>query len=55
MSLSYKFFHSPVGRLQLVASNIGLVALLCEDDNPERVRLDGVRSCVGSPAAQSLR
>jgi methylated-DNA-[protein]-cysteine S-methyltransferase len=40
MSLSYKFFHSPIGRLKLVASEIGLVAILWEKDSPRRVRLE---------------
>jgi methylated-DNA-[protein]-cysteine S-methyltransferase len=39
MNLSYKFFDSPVGKLKLVASDKGLVAILWENDNPRRVRL----------------
>ena len=39
MSLSYKFVPSPIGRLKLVASDQGLVAILWENDNPRRVRL----------------
>lgn len=39
MSLFYKFVDSPVGRLTLVTSDIGLVALLWENDNPARVPL----------------
>lgn len=39
MSLSYKFIDSPIGRLKLVASDKGLVAILWESDNPRRVRL----------------
>ena len=39
MSLSYKYFASPVGRLKLVASQTGLVAVLWENDNPRRVPL----------------
>jgi methylated-DNA-[protein]-cysteine S-methyltransferase len=39
MSLSYKFFDSPVGKLKLVASEDGLVAVLWQNDNPTRVRL----------------
>ena len=42
MSLSYKYVTSPVGRLKLVASNRGLVAVLWENDSPRRVRLDDV-------------
>jgi methylated-DNA-[protein]-cysteine S-methyltransferase len=40
MSLSYKYFASPVGRLKLVASETGLTAILWENDSPRRVRLE---------------
>ncbi len=43
MSLSYKFVDSPIGRLKLVASGNGLVAILWEKENPRRVRLDETR------------
>jgi methylated-DNA-[protein]-cysteine S-methyltransferase len=39
MSLVYKTIDSPVGKLKLVASDEGLVAVLWENDNPRRVRL----------------
>jgi methylated-DNA-[protein]-cysteine S-methyltransferase len=39
MSLAYKMIKSPVGRLKLVASEQGLVAILWENDNPTRIRL----------------
>jgi methylated-DNA-[protein]-cysteine S-methyltransferase len=39
MSLTSKTIDSPVGKLKLVASQKGLVAILWENDNPERVRL----------------
>jgi methylated-DNA-[protein]-cysteine S-methyltransferase len=39
MSLSYKEIESPVGKLKLVASDQGLVAVLWEHDSPRRVRL----------------
>jgi len=39
MSLAYKKINSPVGKLTLVASDKGLVAVLWERDNPRRVRL----------------
>jgi methylated-DNA-[protein]-cysteine S-methyltransferase len=39
MSLYFKFVASPVGKLKLVASDKGLVAILWEDDNPRRVPL----------------
>lgn len=40
MSLSYKMIHSPVGKLKLVASDQGLVAILWQNDKPSRVRLN---------------
>jgi methylated-DNA-[protein]-cysteine S-methyltransferase len=39
MSLAYKVIKSPVGKLKLVASDKGLVAILWEKDSPRRVRL----------------
>jgi methylated-DNA-[protein]-cysteine S-methyltransferase len=39
MNLFYKFIDSPIGKLKLVASGKGLVAILWENDNPRRVRL----------------
>jgi methylated-DNA-[protein]-cysteine S-methyltransferase len=39
MGLSYKTIASPVGQLKLVASDVGLVAILWENDKPRRVRL----------------
>lgn len=39
MSLAYKTMDSPVGKLKLVASGKGLVAVLWENDEPLRVRL----------------
>ncbi len=39
MSLAYKMIESPVGKLKLVASEKGLVAVLWENDRPNRVRL----------------
>ena len=40
MSLAYKLMESPVGKLKLVASDKGLVAVLWENDSPRRVRLN---------------
>ncbi len=40
MSLAWKRMESPVGRLTLVASDRGLVAVLWQNDRPSRVRLD---------------
>ena len=39
MSLAYKIIESPVGKLKLVATDKGLVAILWENDKPRRVRL----------------
>src|SRR5215471_17236741 len=39
MSLVCKTMDSPVGKLKLIASDDGLVAVLWENDNPRRVRL----------------
>lgn len=36
----HSLMHSPVGLLTLVASDRGLVAVLWEDDEPTRVRID---------------
>lgn len=40
MSLACKMIESPVGKLKLVASDKGLVAILWENDRPNRVRLN---------------
>jgi len=39
MSLARKRVDSPVGKLELIASDKGLVAILWENDRPGRVRL----------------
>jgi methylated-DNA-[protein]-cysteine S-methyltransferase len=39
MSYAYKIIPSPVGKLKLVASDKGLIAVLWENDNPKRVKL----------------
>lgn len=45
----YKLLPSPVGELKLVASNEGLAAILWEDDDPRRVRLNIVREDARHP------
>jgi methylated-DNA-[protein]-cysteine S-methyltransferase len=40
MSLFSTSMTSPVGKLRLVASDVGLVAVLWQNDNPKRVRLE---------------
>jgi methylated-DNA-[protein]-cysteine S-methyltransferase len=42
MSLAWKRIESPVGKLKLIASDKGLVAILWENDRPNRVRLGDV-------------
>jgi methylated-DNA-[protein]-cysteine S-methyltransferase len=39
MTYAYKTMNSPVGILKLVASDVGLGAILWENDDPTRVRL----------------
>jgi len=39
MSYAFKVIPSPVGKLKLIASDKGLVAILWENDNPKRVRV----------------
>ena len=39
MQLSYQFLNSPVGQLKLVAHETALMAVLWENENPNRVRL----------------
>lgn len=43
MSLFRTTFQSPVGTLPLVASDAGLVAILWQEDAPDRVRLGATR------------
>ena len=40
MELAYKTIHSPVGKLKLIASDKGLVAVLWENDKSKLARLD---------------
>lgn len=49
MSLAWKHMKSPVGRLKLVASDKGLVAVLWENDRPSRVRLNELVEDEGHP------
>ena len=43
MDLVYKVIRSPIGNLKLVASSVGLVAVLWENDTPKRVRLPDLK------------
>ncbi len=49
MSLVYKMMESPIGKLKLVASDKGLVAILWENDRPSRVRLGELVEDGGHP------
>jgi methylated-DNA-[protein]-cysteine S-methyltransferase len=49
MTLSTKTIASPVGDLTLVASDKGLVAILWENDSPDRVRLGTTAEDAGHP------
>ncbi|MCH7862983.1 methylated-DNA--[protein]-cysteine S-methyltransferase [Sphingomonas sp. NPDC092331] len=49
MTLSTKTIPSPVGALTLVASAKGLVAILWENDSPDRVKLGEATSDAGHP------
>jgi methylated-DNA-[protein]-cysteine S-methyltransferase len=49
MSLVKTSMPSPVGVLQLVASDAGLVAVLWPEDSPRRVRLDEAREDASHP------
>jgi methylated-DNA-[protein]-cysteine S-methyltransferase len=49
MLFAYKFIHSPVGKLKLVASDRGLVAILWENDKPNRVRLGDLIESASHP------
>ena len=49
MNLSYRLVVSPIGKLKLVASDKGLVAILWENDNPRRVRLSELVECPEHP------
>jgi methylated-DNA-[protein]-cysteine S-methyltransferase len=42
MNLWFSYLDSPVGKLKLVASDTGLAAVLWEDDDPKRVRLENL-------------
>jgi methylated-DNA-[protein]-cysteine S-methyltransferase len=52
MNLFYKFMDSPVGKLKLVASDKGLVAILWENDDPRRVRLTDLLENANHPMLQ---
>ena len=55
MTLVFKHVPSPVGQLKLVAGDAGLVAILWEDDRPDRVRLSAMNERDHSVLAETER
>ncbi|MDG2534531.1 methylated-DNA--[protein]-cysteine S-methyltransferase [Sphingomonas sp. HITSZ_GF] len=53
MTLSTKTIASPVGELTLVASGTGIVAILWENDSPDRVKLDATTEDAGHPVLEA--
>lgn len=53
MQLSYIFLESPVGQLKLVAHDSALVAVLWENENPNRVRLATLVNDIEHPILQA--
>ncbi|WP_353143039.1 methylated-DNA--[protein]-cysteine S-methyltransferase [Acinetobacter pragensis] len=53
MQLSYIFLESPVGQLKLVAHDSALVAVLWENENPNRVRLATLVHDIEHPILQA--
>jgi methylated-DNA-[protein]-cysteine S-methyltransferase len=51
-TIAHLHFPSPVGRLKLVAGEHGLMAILWENDDPKRVRLDETVADTGHPVLQ---
>ena len=59
VSLYYRFFTSPVGKLKLVAGETGLIAILWENDPPRRVQLEDLvedeKQCILVETARQLK
>jgi len=49
MALASRIMASPVGALTLVAGEAGLIAILWENDDPDRVRLGPMEADAGHP------
>src|SRR5689334_8483682 len=49
MKCYYKMMPSPVGELKLIASENGLAAILWENDDPQRVRLNSMEQNKSNP------
>ncbi|CAM3047409.1 methylated-DNA--[protein]-cysteine S-methyltransferase [Acinetobacter celticus] len=52
MKLSYLYLESPVGRLKLVANHHALVAVLWENENPNRVKIAELSEDLQHPILQ---
>ena len=52
MKLSYLYLESPVGRLKLVANHHALVAVLWENENPNRVKMAELSEDLQHPILQ---
>lgn len=49
MTYAFKSMPSPVGTLKLIASDKGLTAILWQDDDPKRIRLQPVKEGLKHP------
>ena len=49
MTCAFDIFSSPVGDLTMIVSDMGLAALLWENDDPRRVRIDRGERAPGHP------
>jgi len=49
MALASRIMASPVGALTLVAGEAGLIAILWENDDPDRIRLGPMKADAGHP------
>ncbi len=55
MPYEFSFTNTPVGKLKLVASQVGLAAILWENDNPNRVRLSALEETSNNPILQQTK
>lgn len=55
MTYAFSLFPSPVGELSLIASDKGLVAILWENDDPDRVRIGTTTRDDDHPAIAASR
>ncbi|TCU55868.1 methylated-DNA-[protein]-cysteine S-methyltransferase [Novosphingobium sp. PhB57] len=55
MALARSTMPSPIGELTLIASDAGLVAVLWENDNPARVRLEATEDAHDHPVITAAK